>query len=392
MTPAWPEVALGDVCEIISGATPKTSTPEYWDGETRWATPKDLSDLDAKYISDTPRRLTEAGLRSCAATVLPPGSLLLSSRAPIGLTAINTVPMATNQGFKSLIPRHDLLDVSYLYWWAVTHRRLLESLGRGATFKEISKAITADVSIPLPPIEDQRRIAAILDQADELRAKRRASLDLLDSLTESIFLDMFGDPRTNSRRWPLRAFAEVCPTRLGKMLDQKRQKGDQKRAYLRNANVRWFTVDLSDLAEMDFDAGDRTEFRLEVGDVLICEGGEPGRAAVWDAPVSEMYFQKAVHRGRPDLHVVTPNYIVHLLWHLARSGALVDHISTATIAHLTGQRLKAMKIPVPDIDTQREFDARLAEGARERDRLLRGGTELDDLFASLQHRAFRGEL
>ena len=185
---------LAQCCEIVSGATPQTSVPEYWDGDICWATPKDLSDLDGHFIASTPRKITKTGLSSCAATVLPANSVLFSSRAPIGHVAVNTTPMATNQGFKSFIPRRDLLEPKFLFHWLRAKRPYLESLGNGATFKEVSKAVVARVEIALPPLPEQRRIAAILDQADALRAKRREALAQLDSLTQSIFIEMFGDP------------------------------------------------------------------------------------------------------------------------------------------------------------------------------------------------------
>lgn len=181
MKPGWTTVALGDVVDIVSGATPKTGVPEYWDGTIPWATPKDLSYLQTAEIQSTPRMITEAGLRSCAASVLPAGSVLFSSRAPIGHVAINSVPMATNQGFKSLIPRAGVLEAKYLYHWLRANRPYLESLGNGATFKEVSKAVVSRVELPLPPIDEQRRIAAILDAADQIaRQRRQASVKIGD--------------------------------------------------------------------------------------------------------------------------------------------------------------------------------------------------------------------
>lgn len=166
---SWERVALEDVCEVVGGATPKTGEPEFWGGDVPWVTPADLTNLKGVYISETPRRLTTEGLRSCAAKVLPAYSVLLSSRAPIGHVAINTVPMATNQGFKSLIPDRSRLDEKYLYWWLVTNKAALQRLGVGATFKEISKAIVSRVVIPIPPLPEQRRIASILDVAARIQ-------------------------------------------------------------------------------------------------------------------------------------------------------------------------------------------------------------------------------
>jgi len=125
-------IPLGQLCEIVSGATPKTSIAGYWDGDIDWATPADLSRLRGAYIDETPRKITAAGLATCAASLLPVGSVLLSSRAPIGHVAINTRLMATNQGFKSLVPNPELLDAKYLYYWVRAHKDYLQSLGNGA--------------------------------------------------------------------------------------------------------------------------------------------------------------------------------------------------------------------------------------------------------------------
>jgi len=204
---AWTSARLGQCCEIVSGATPSTGDENYWDGDICWATPKDLSGLEGHYISDTPRKLTKTGLTSCSATVLPPNSVLFSSRAPIGHVAINTVPMATNQGFKSFVPGPDV-DAKFLFHWLRANRSFLESLGVGATFKEVSKAVVTKIEIPLPTLPEQRRIAAILDKADALRTKRREALAQLDRLAESIFMEMFGNANSHEQK-PLQDLCDL---------------------------------------------------------------------------------------------------------------------------------------------------------------------------------------
>lgn len=387
----WPTVRLEDCTQIVSGATPSTSEPAFWDGDIWWVTPKDLSALEGAYLSETPRTITRSGLESCAATILPPESVLFSSRAPIGHVAINTVPMATNQGFKSFVPKRDRVDSKFLYHWLRWNRPQLESLGNGATFKEVSKSVVSRIQIPLPPLPEQRRIAEILDKADGLRVKRRAALAQLDNLTQSIFLDMFGDPATNPKRWPTRPFHEVCETRLGKMLDAKQQTGKHRRPYLRNANLQWFRFDLGNILEMDFDEADREELRLRFGDLLICEGGEPGRAAVWAGELEECYFQKALHRARPNPELATAEYLCWLFWFLAQ-GNLLTGVTSATIAHLTGEKLALLRTILPPLGLQQTFSqwCEAVQAARAID--LVSLVELDALFASLQHRAFRGEL
>lgn len=175
----WPLRSIDKVAEIISGATPRTDVPEYWDGDINWVTPKELSGLDGIYIDVTERRITDAGLRSCAATVLPAGAVLFSSRAPIGHTAICATAMATNQGFKSFVPAASLLDGHYLLYWLRLRRQFLESLGTGATFKEVSKAVVSRVQIALPPIQLQQRFARAAVQVERLRGEGLSSLALV---------------------------------------------------------------------------------------------------------------------------------------------------------------------------------------------------------------------
>lgn len=287
-------------------------------------------------------------------------------------------------GVKVLRPKIDA-DLKYLYHYLATIQ--IPDAGYDRHYKYLKRT-----SVTLPSITEQRRIAAILDQADALRVKRREALAQLDSLAQSIFIEMFGDPVRNPHGWPMRAFETVCQTRLGKMLDQKQQTGTHSRKYLRNANVQWFRFDLSEVFEMDFDADAREIFRLQEGDLLICEGGEPGRTAIWRGEINECYYQKALHRGRVDQTLATPEYVAWLLWFFAKHGGLSDHVTSATIAHLTGEKLKAMQIPLPPLELQKEFCHRLSKIATIRNQQQLAQVEIDALFASLQHRAFRGEL
>ncbi|NQD86823.1 restriction endonuclease [Paenarthrobacter sp. CM16] len=265
-------------------------------------------------------------------------------------------------------------------------------LAAGANLPRVSPTSLATIQIPMLSLLEQRRIAAILDKADELRAKRREAIAHLDALTQSIFHSVFGDPISNNLNWPLEPFGQVTTSRLGKMLDKKAQTGTHRFPYLRNANVQWFQINTDDLLEMDFSPADQIEFALRRGDVLVCEGGEPGRAAVWEEQSPGCYFQKALHRVRPKLDVVHPQYIVHLLWALANGGGLKDHVTVATIAHLTGEKLKRMHIPVPPVELQQTFATRVSAVERLKETHRKHLVELDALFSSLQSRAFKGEL
>lgn len=207
---SWKRVPLGQCCKVVSGATPRRDEPSFWAGDgpgIDWVTPKDLSNLESPWIDGTPERITEAGYKGCSTTLLPAGSVLLSSRAPIGLLAVTRAEMCTNQGFKSLVPNADI-DPLYVYYCLKRDVAKLQAMGRGATFKEVSKPIVESFEIPVPfangkpDLAEQRRIAAILDKADALRRKAQQALDLTDDLIRSTFLDMFGDPVTNPKGWP----------------------------------------------------------------------------------------------------------------------------------------------------------------------------------------------
>ena len=305
----WEKRTLAECTEIISGGTPKTSVDEYWDGEICWATPKDLSELSSPYISNTPRKVTQLGLEKSSANILPEGSVLFSSRAPIGHVAINTVPMATNQGFKSFIPDADVLDAKFLYWWLRSHRARLEALGNGATFKEVSKAVVSKVRLPLPPLEEQKRIAEVLDRAEALRARRRAALSLLDELTQSIFLDMFGDPVTNPMGYDQETLKELTHN----ITDGKH--GDCKPS----ANSGFYFVSVKDIKngkieysnarqidEQDFQEVHRRT-QLEPEDVLITNSGTIGRTAIVPDldETRRTTFQKSVAILKPKRNVWT---------------------------------------------------------------------------------------
>lgn len=204
---------LGDVCTIVSGTTPKSNCPEYWNGDINWVTPVELND-DSDIIYESQRKITEQAVQDSSLKPFPAGTVLLSSRAPIGKVAIAGVEMYCNQGFKNLICSNQIFN-RYLYHFLKNSTEYLNSLGRGATFKEISKSIVENIEIPLPPLDEQRRIAAVLDKVSDLIAKRREQLDKLDELVKARFVEMFGDPLCNTKNWSCLELTKACKAILG---------------------------------------------------------------------------------------------------------------------------------------------------------------------------------
>lgn len=162
----WETVKLGDVCSINNGGTPSSKEKSYWGDEIEWLTPKDMGKLMRRYVSKTERQITKEGLANSSAKLVPEKSVILSCRAPIGHVAINEVPMSFNQGCKGLIP-NDKIMTEFLYYFLISSKELLNDLGTGTTFKEISAKTLSNVSISIPPLAEQQRIVAKLDAGFE---------------------------------------------------------------------------------------------------------------------------------------------------------------------------------------------------------------------------------
>lgn len=287
------------------------------------------------------------------------------------------------------------LDPKYAFYllWSERFRIIGE---KGMTGSAGQKRVPADLlrrlEIPLPHIDEQKRIAAILDKADQLRQKRRQAIALLDSLTQSIFLEMFGDPVSNPKGWPKKAMSALTESRLGKMLDQKKMDGLSMYPYLANFNVQWNRIVLTELRQMGFSEAEKEEFILNDGDLLICEGGEIGRCAIWRNQLPGCYYQKALHRVKCDLRLCVPEYLLWFFSFMANNGGLNVHSSTATIAHLTGAKLKSLMVPTPPIELQNKF-SKIYCFIETKTRVANLASDsAESLFSSLQHRAFSGQL
>ena len=178
---------LGDIADIINGATPSTSCEDNYDGEIVWITPKDLSEQKAKYVERGSKNITQEGFNSCSAQMIPAYNILMSSRAPIGLLAINTAECCTNQGFKNIVVDRSICDVDFLYYYLKYHIKEIEALGSGTTFKEVSKASLQQFEITIPSLDVQKHIASILADIDQKIALNRAINDNLEAMAKQLY-------------------------------------------------------------------------------------------------------------------------------------------------------------------------------------------------------------
>jgi type I restriction enzyme S subunit len=185
----WREQAIGELAEIVSGATPRTGVREYWDGRIPWCTPTDITASTAKFLKETDRTLTAAGLAACSARLLPAGALLLCTRATVGEVKIAAMPVCTNQGFKSLVCRGDLHN-EYLYYQLLTMKPRMLAKASGSTFPELSRAETAALQLPVPSLGEQRAIAQVLADIDDelvaLEARRDKTRQLKQGMMQAL--------------------------------------------------------------------------------------------------------------------------------------------------------------------------------------------------------------
>jgi type I restriction enzyme S subunit len=254
----------------------------------------------------------------------------------------------------------------------------------------------ARVRVPLPPLPEQRRIAEILDKADALRAKRRAALAQLDTLTQSIFLDMFGDPATNPKGWPVVSIADICEVKGGKRLP----KGEEYSSvptpfrYIRVVDLKGGRVDEAALVYLKPEIqAEIARYVVNTGDVIISIAGSIGLVAPVPQSLNGVNLTENAAKLVPrSAGRYEAQYLARFLETDHAQGQIGSHIGQVTIGKLALFRIEKLQVPLPPIELQREFVRRAAEvdkhGAAQKESVSR----LDELFSSLRHRAFRGEL
>ncbi|HAX68513.1 MAG TPA: hypothetical protein DCY14_02810 [Anaerolineae bacterium] len=288
------------------------------------------------------------------------------------------------------------------YFNYLTHTRSFQEFciqaSSGTTHRKyLREDLFLGMEIPLPPLTEQRRIvthieslAARVNEAQSLREEADYEAEVISVSARN---QVFGELQKNIE--PVR-FDSIADMRLGKMLSEKSKTGLNSKPYLRNANIQWDRLDLSSVYEMDFNEDEKPTFRLKAGDILVCEGGDIGKSAIWNDELPECYYQKALHRVRVDREKTMPRFILYHIFWAAEQGHFADLKTQTTIPHLTGVKLKAYNIYLPPLDEQRRIVAYL-DGLQAKVNALQelqsqSQEELDALLPSVLDRAFKGGL
>lgn len=369
---SWPMVTLGDICELKYGKSLPESARDS--GQFR------------VFGSNGP-----VGQHSIATTTGP--TIIVGRKGSLGevnFSDRSCWPIDTTYYIDSGATRANL---RWLYHLLRTLK--LNGLNRAAAVPGLNRQDAYRKAVFLPPLEEQRRIAATLDKAEELRAKRRAAIALLDELPQAIFLEMFGEPTTNPKAWPVSSLSEVGEAQGGLMVTTARRTLPEEAPYLRVANVLRGCLDLAEIKTIRATKSELERTSLLAGDLLVVEGHgnkeEIGRVAVWDGSIPRCVHQNHIIRVRLNRAKALPAYASHFLNSpggrrvLLRSGKTTSGLNTISVSDV-----RRTPVLLPPIDLQYRFAHRIDQTHRAKATVQTALTELDVLFASLQDRFLGG--
>lgn len=390
-------VRIADFCKTGSGGTPSRSQLErYYEGGTiPWIKSGELREA---VINNAAEYVTEAALRETSIKLVPAGAILLAMYgATVGRLGILGIEATTNQAVCHIVPDPKVATTRYVYHAISSRVPNLISMGVGGAQPNINQAIIKNLEIHLPPLPEQIRIAAILDQADALRVKRREALAQLDNLAQSIFIEMFGDPGANPKQWSIQPLSALIK---GKPNNGIFKKNDE---YGGGLPVVWVGelfkdngINCSNSQRLVPSERELEQYGLHHGDVLFCRSSLKlagiGYNNVYLGESNKALFECHVIRITPDKNKLDPMFLNFALRMPSQRLKLFKHAKTVTMTTIDQDGLLRVDLPVPPLQLQKLFADKL--NAIERLKVIQTNVlvELDTLCDSLQHHAFRGEL
>ena len=381
----WKIARLGEVTEIVKGGTPSRSVERYFQGDIAWAIPSDITALDsALYIEDTASQISEEGLSKSAAKLLPPGTVLLTSRATIGETAIATVPMATNQGFSNFICNDEILNV-YLAYYLRHIKTKLNVLARGSTFKEVTKGTLLNVEIPLPPFPEQHAIAHTLQTIQEAKFTRQREIALERERKAALMDHLFshgtkGEPHKQTEIGKIPESWEIV--KLGDKAELKNGinfKKEQKGQGILTVDVLNMYSDGIYLSTDNLYRVDRKikgRDLLKTNDILFVRSSLKQEGVAWTSLFGEhtepVTFCGFLIRARLTTPEIDPEFLTNYFRATFARKFLVSKSSRLAITNVSQAILNNCPIVLPSLNEQRKiaeilhaFDTKIASLERE---------------------------
>ncbi|MEK5271159.1 restriction endonuclease subunit S [Aeribacillus sp. FSL K6-8394] len=383
---------LGEIADISAGGTPKRSNPTYWkNGNIPWVK---ISDVKGKYLEKTEEFITEDGLNNSSAKLFKKGTLLYTIFATIGECAILNIDASTNQAIAGINVKSEKVLTEYLYYFLKSIKNTVANTGRGVAQNNINLSILKNIDVPLPEIEVQKKIINLLNKSNELVIKRKAQIEALDQLTQSVFLEMFGDPVLNKNNYNVCKLSELCI----KITD-----GTHHSPPMVKEGIPYITAKHLGKGYLDF-YSDPTYVSLEdhkkiysrcnpvKGDVLyIKDGATTGIAGInhYDFEFS-MLSSLALIKVNPSM--LNNYYLVYYLNNKGIFNRIIQNMSGGAIKRLTIKKINDINIVVPPIHLQNKFAELIVNIEGKKQLLTNSLKELQNNYYSIMQRAFKGEL
>ena len=377
----WEIQKLKRQFRIVNGGTPASSEATYWDGDITWFTPEDLGRNETKRITSSGRQITREGLQNCSAQMVPCGSIILSTRAPIGHIAVTDVEACTNQGCRSLVPLGTGIATNFSYYVLFASKMILQAKGKGTTFTELSTGDLGSHVVPSLPLPEQHAIATFLDREtariDALIERKQRFIELLEEKRQALITQAVTkglDPDVEMKdsgvewlgdvpvHWQLTRLKFLSTLQTGLTLGKKY--GDQPlvtRPYLRVANVQEGYFDLTTITEIAIPPKDVTKYELLSGDVLMTEGGDfdkLGRGYVWEGQIPDCLHQNHIFAVRLTQSKLKPHFLAVLLTSAHGKNYFTSTSQqTTNLATTNSTKLRNFSVFLPPLAEQEEIIA-----------------------------------
>jgi len=384
-------VRLGDVAEISSGGTPSRSVLEYWqNGTIPWVK---IGDIKEKYISRTGEMITELGLKNSSAKIIPKGALLYTIFATLGEVGILNIDATTNQAIAG-IQFSDIVNPNYAYYFLKSLKKSVEAIGRGVAQNNINQYILKNILIPLPPLDEQKRIADVLDKASELIKKRKEQIRLMDELAKSLFIEMFGDPVENPMGWEVTSLSScVSSIENGHSpICNNIPRVDKMFGVLKLSAVTYGTYNENENKALLDGTPFNSKIEVHNADLLVTRKNTyelVGMSAyVWKTD-SGLMMSDLIFRLN-----TSGNVNKKYLWKLINHKSFHENIkklaggSAGSMPNISKKRLMGLLIPLPPLLLQNEFADRIAAIEQQKALLQDGLAKMETAYKALMQEYF----
>ena len=382
-------VKLGDVCTIQSGGTPSRTKPDYWEnGQIPWVK---ISDIKSKYVDKTEECITKLGLKNSSAKIFPSGTILYTIFATLGETCVLNIDATTNQAIAGIAIKDNYIISDYLYYYLLSRKNSVQAMGRGVAQNNINLKMLKDFEIPLPPPEEQRRIAAVLDKVSDLIAKRCEQLRKLDELVKARFVEMFGNFVYERDRWNICVIGDVADTIDPQPSHRTPPVVPDGIPYVGIAECNYVT------RRIDFEKARKVgqyvlqehieRYTLNDGDFIIGKIGTIGKP--FFIPAERTYTLSAnTVLIKPIKGKVVPQYL-YAVFQSEYMDCIIDAEKKSTSQTAFGiQKVRRIEIPLPPPELQQQFAAFVEQTDKSKLTIQRSLDKMETLKKALMQEYF----